>query len=72
MKSELIADCQVVGIHNMGLSECLQADEKLMLDKSKKAIRIKEAVHEHASGTPARRYFNLRWSVSTTSQKEIC
>ena len=35
MKSELIRD-----------PERLQADEKLTLDKAKKAIRIKEAVHE--------------------------
>ena len=44
MNSELIRDRLVVGICDMGLSERLQADEKLMLDKAKKAIRIKEAV----------------------------
>ena len=40
MKSELIGICDI------GLSERLQANEKLTLDKAKKAIRIKEAVHE--------------------------
>ena len=33
----------MVSIHDIGLSECLQADEMLTLDKVKKAIRIKEA-----------------------------
>jgi len=46
MKSELIRDRLVVGIRDIGLSERLQADDKLTLDKAKKAIRIKEAVHE--------------------------
>jgi len=45
MKSELIRDRLVVGICDMGLSERLQADEKLTLDKAKKAITIKEAVY---------------------------
>jgi len=46
MKSDLIRDHLVVGIRDMGLSELLQVDKKLMLDKAKKATRIKEAVHE--------------------------
>ena len=46
MKSKLIRDCLVVGIRDIGLSERLQAGKKLTLDKAKKSIRIKEAVHE--------------------------
>ena len=46
MKFELIRDHFVVGIRDIGLSEHLQAEKKLTLNKAKKAIRIKEAVHE--------------------------
>ena len=36
MKSELIRDCLVVSIRDISLSECLQADEKLTLDKARR------------------------------------
>jgi len=46
MKAELIRDQLVVGLRNMALSEKLQMDSTLMLDKAKKLIRQQEAVHE--------------------------
>ena len=46
MKEELIRDRLVVGILDSGLSEKLQLDSTLDLEKAKKAIRLKEAVQE--------------------------
>ena len=46
MKEELIRDRLVVGILDSGLSEKLQLDSNLDLEKAKKAIRLKEAVQE--------------------------
>jgi len=42
---EMIRDRLVVGIHNCYLSEKLQLDSKLTLEKPKKATRQYEAVH---------------------------
>ena len=41
----MIRDCLIVGIRNNVLSEQLQMDADLMLEKAKKAIRQKKAVH---------------------------
>ena len=46
MKEELIRDRLVVGIGDVVLSECLQLDADLILEKVKKAVSKKEAVHE--------------------------
>ena len=46
LKSEMIRDRLVVGIRDSGLSECLQLDADLDLEKAKKSIRQREAVHE--------------------------
>ena len=46
MKHELIRDRLVFGIKDVTLSERLQTDETLMLDKAKKLVRQKEAVRE--------------------------
>ena len=46
LKNEMIRDHLVVGIHDSALSERLQLDANLTLDKAKTAIRQKEAVHE--------------------------
>lgn len=43
---EMIRDRLVVGIRNTTLSERLQLDSTLTLDKAKKAIRQQEAVHQ--------------------------
>ena len=47
MTSQMIRDRLVVGIQNFKLSENLQMDPNLTLDKAKKLIRQSEAVHEH-------------------------
>ena len=46
LKGEMIRDRLVVGIRNSALSEHLQLDATLTLEKAKTAIRQKEAVHE--------------------------
>ena len=46
MKDEMIRDRLVVGICDSSLSEKLQLDPALTLEKAKKAIRQSEAVHE--------------------------
>ena len=46
MKLEMICDRLVVGIHDNVLSERLQLDPDLNLEKAKKAVRQREAVHE--------------------------
>ena len=46
LKSEMIRDRLVVGIRDINLSERLQLDPQLTLEKAKKAIRQKEAVKE--------------------------
>ena len=46
MKSEMLRDRLVVGICDQSLSEKLQMDSDLTLEKAKKQIRQREAVHE--------------------------
>ena len=46
MKEELIRDCLVVGIRDLVLSERLQMEAELMLDKAKRLIHQCEAVKE--------------------------
>ena len=46
LKSEIIRDRIVVGIRDCVLSEKLQLDDKLTLEKAKLYVRQKEAVHE--------------------------
>ena len=48
-KEEMLRDCLVVGIRDTALSERLQMDSELTLEKATKLIRQKEAVHEHNS-----------------------
>ena len=43
----MIRDTLVVGIRDMALSEKLQLDAELALEKAKKAIRQHESIHEH-------------------------
>ena len=47
LKEKMIRDRLVVGIRDIALSEKLQLDAELTLEKAKKAIRQREAVHEH-------------------------
>ena len=49
LKEEMIRDRLVVGIRDTGLSERLQMDEQLTLDKAKKLVRQREAVKEQQS-----------------------
>ena len=46
LQSEMIRDRLVVGIRDTALSERLQTDAELTLEKAKKTIRQREAVHE--------------------------
>ena len=46
MKEELIRDRLVVGIRNATLSERLQLDTDLTLEKVKKSVHQKEAIHK--------------------------
>ena len=47
LKEEMVRNCIVVGIHDSALSERLQLDSELTLEKAKKLVWQKEAVHEH-------------------------
>ena len=44
MKDEIIRDCIVVGIRDRPLSEQLQLDAELTLEKAKKGVRQREAI----------------------------
>ena len=46
MKEELVRDRLVVGIRDHALSEHLQMEAELTLDKAKRLIRQREAVKE--------------------------
>ena len=46
LKDEMLRDRIVIEIRNSGLSECLQINANLTLDRTKRAVRQKEAVHE--------------------------
>ena len=43
----MICDCIIVRIRDSALSEKLQLDLELTLEKTKKLVRQREAVHEH-------------------------
>ena len=47
LKEEMICNWIAVGIHNTVPSERLQLDSKLTLEKVKKLVRQREAVHKH-------------------------
>ena len=49
LKGEMIRDRLVVGIRDMALSEKLQLDADLTLERAKTAVRQREAVQEHQS-----------------------
>ena len=51
LKDELICDKIVVGIRDTSLSERLQMDLELTLEKAKTVVRQREAVHEQQKGT---------------------
>ena len=46
LRNEMIHDCIIVGIWDSALSERLQLDPELTLEKAKKLVRQREAVHE--------------------------
>ena len=47
LKEEMVRNRIVDGIRDSALSEKLQLDSELTLEKTKKLVRQKEAVHEH-------------------------
>ena len=47
LRDEMIRDRIVVGIQDSALSERLQMDPDLTLEKAKKLVCQREAVHEH-------------------------
>jgi len=49
LKEEMIRDRLVVGIRDSNLSERLQIDDALTLEKAKKLVRQREAVKEQQS-----------------------
>ena len=46
LKEKMLRDRLVVGIRDLAMSQKLQMDAELTLEKAKKVIRQKEAVHE--------------------------
>ena len=46
LNDEMIRDRRVIGIMDTSLSESLQMDPDLTLDKAKKCIRQRKAVHK--------------------------
>jgi hypothetical protein len=46
LKQEMFRDCIVVGIRDTSLSEKLQMDAELTLEKAKRMVRQREAIHE--------------------------
>ena len=49
LRDEMLRDRLVVGIRDFALSERLQMDPELTLDKTMKTVQQKEAVHQHNS-----------------------
>ena len=47
MKDEMIKERIVVGIQDNSLLECMQVESDLTLEKDKRMVRQREAVHEH-------------------------
>ena len=47
LKENIVQDRIVVGIHGSALSERLQLDSELTLEKAKKLVQQNEVVHEH-------------------------
>lgn len=48
-REEMLRDCLVVGIRDINLSEWLQMEAGLTLEKAMKMVRQKEAIYEHNS-----------------------
>ena len=48
-REEMLRDHLVVGIQDVTLSERLQMDSELTLEKAMKMVRQEEAIHEHNS-----------------------
>ena len=63
----------MVGIHDNSLSEHLQMEAELTLDKAKRLVRQREAVREQqeALREPNQREFFTGCSKEATSQKKV-
>ena len=46
LRDEILRDCIVIGIRDLGLSKHLQMDTNLTLDTAKRAVQQKEPIHE--------------------------
>ena len=68
LKEEMIRDRLVVGIQDMALSEKLQLYAELTLEKAKKAIRQREAVHEHQDVLSGDRKGSTQITIDTIQQ----
>ena len=55
LKDEMLRDRLVVGIRDTSLSEKMQTDPALTLEKAKTMIRQREAVKEQRRNTPSQR-----------------
>ena len=73
LQSEMIRDRLVVGIRDSALSERLQMDAELTLEKAKKAVRQREAVHEQQrelSGTEPTKLEVLHYGNRGTRRRQ--
>ena len=83
IKDQMVHDCLVVGLHDLVLSQWLQMDMDLTLEKAKMLSRQREAIREqqglpHKSPPPSedssiaflRRGKGLTWSSATDARKK--
>ena len=78
LKDEMLRDRLVVGIRDVSLSERLQMDSELTLEKAMKMVRQKEAVHQHNSQLQGNPETNdsgdlslLKYKSANNSRREI-
>ena len=71
LKEEMIRDTLVVGIRDMALSEKLQLDAELALEKAKKAIRQHESIHKHRNVLNGDRKGSAQITVDAIHQAKL-
>ena len=70
LKEELLRDRMVVGVRDTALSQKLQADAGLTLERAKTAIRQKEAITEQQTELGGKRNFILVEAVNSRPQAQ--
>ena len=70
-REEMLRDRLVVGIRDVALSERLQMDSELTLEKAMKMVRQKEAVHEHNSQLQGKLETKDSGDLSLLKQKNV-